>query len=109
MLGETKRTSRINWDHFVGAVAENEAPVQNGDLRLLDRHQFAVEIDSHAECPVFPTGTTAVPCPRPGRKCRPPRRSPAPPPDIRRSASIPACPAGFPPAGPRKRAPAAAA
>ena len=45
MLGQAERMARIHRDHFVDPIAENETAIQHGDSRLLDRHEFAVQVD----------------------------------------------------------------
>jgi len=45
MLGEPERVARIHRNHLVNAVAENEAAIEHRNAGLLDRHEFAVQID----------------------------------------------------------------
>ena len=44
VLGQPERMPRIHRDHFVNAVAENEAAVEHRYARVFERHEFAVEI-----------------------------------------------------------------
>ena len=44
VLGQPERVPRIHRDHFVDAVAEDEAAVEHRDVRVLERHELAVQI-----------------------------------------------------------------
>ena len=42
VLGEPERMPRVHRDHFVHAVAEDEAAIEHRDPGLFDGHEFAV-------------------------------------------------------------------
>src|SRR6266853_4147165 len=48
MLLEAERPPRIYRDHLVDTVPEYEAAVEHRNLRLLDRHELAVEMNHAA-------------------------------------------------------------
>jgi hypothetical protein len=45
VLVDAERHARVDRDQLIDAVAEDEAAVQHGDLRFLDRHEPSVQKD----------------------------------------------------------------
>ena len=86
--GRRNGTRRIDRDHLVDAVAEDEAAVEHRDPRLRQRHELAVQIDDLTS--FTSSNQRRMRIPAAAEDAGDAARSPARPADIRRSACPPA-------------------